>query len=198
MAEIRCFLLEPTAISRRWLRRYRNSNGGANPCPLTPGQYSYHNALAPIEDAAGIIASRSYEREPEADEFRGDPRWPTHCACGEPFGDDDQWQLFTRRLYCRIDTSEVMTLEDAPPGAMWRAPWMGYAGPDGECYILKTPGGDWTIDGPSSNADGSTGPGWHREGTAPNFTVTPSIGKLNADGSWRYHGWLRDGVLVDA
>jgi hypothetical protein len=57
---------------------------------------------------------------------------------------------------------------------------------DGIMLCVKTPGGDWIVDGPSNN-----GNGWERTGTVPKITATPSI--LMA----RYHGWLRDGWLVE-
>ena len=81
---------------------------------------------------------------------------------------------------------------------MWYADWMGqnYIGPDGHALVVRTPSGDWAVDGPSSG-----GGKWTRTGTVPNITVTPSIvmgphkdaeGKILKPG---YHGWLRDGAL---
>ena len=88
------------------------------------------------------------------------------------------------------------TIQPAPIGAMWGCDW--FAGchessglrydrnPDGLVLCVRCPGGDWLIDGPSDS-----GGSWSRTGVAPNITVTPSILQP------RYHGWLRDGHLVE-
>lgn len=191
MPTIRCFLIETNGMLRRFLRRYVSDST----CPAE----GYHNGMMLLDEVPDTLT------DPETGVLHAapdtwphdDPRWPTICACGYAFQDADVWQLFVDRVYQRADTGETMLLRDAPVGAIWRAPWyedrMKWVGPDGKSYVCKTPGGEWTIDGPSTN-----GNGWTRTGEAPNFTVTPSIGKTNADGSWRYHGWLRDGHLVDA
>jgi hypothetical protein len=88
----------------------------------------------------------------------------------------------------------------APVGAMWNCDW--YRGehhengtaydrhPDGLVLCVNTPGGHWLIDGPSFSNGREVGK-WERTGVAPNITVTPSILQP------RYHGWLRDGQLVE-
>jgi hypothetical protein len=88
------------------------------------------------------------------------------------------------------------TVQPAPVGAMWDCDW--FAGchessglkydrhPDGMVLCVRCPDGDWLIDGPSQG-----GGRWERTGEAPNITVTPSILQP------RYHGWLRDGYLVE-
>ncbi len=75
---------------------------------------------------------------------------------------------------------------------MWDAWWLKGASrfkirPDGMCLIVRTPGGDWMIDGPSNN-----GNGWERTGEVPNITVSPSI-----DCQKKYHSYLKNGVLGD-
>lgn len=188
---IQCFWLEPTDQVKRFLRRYRGSDQG-EPCPLPQG---YHNAMveldratAEVTDNGGINASGTWPKE--------DPRWPKQCACGYAFVDEDQWQLFINLIYRRQDTGEETTLRDAPPGAMWDATWFRkqWVGPDGIHLVVKTPGGEWYVDGPSHNSrgEGHRPQGWARTGALPNVTATPSIlipGK--------YHGWLRDGYLVE-
>ena len=85
-----------------------------------------------------------------------------------------------------LESGEI--LKQAPVGSMWSADWYdGFykPGPDGIWLIVKTPGGNWFVDGPSSN-----GSGWTREGTAPNVTVTPSILQSS------YHGFLTGGKLI--
>lgn len=92
-------------------------------------------------------------------------------------------------------------IKAAPPGAMWDADW--YEGsklkdgrpynrnPDGVTLCVRTPGGDWIVDGPSFSCRVEVG-SWSRSGTLPNVTATPSI---HIPG--KYHGWLRDGQLVE-
>jgi hypothetical protein len=65
-------------------------------------------------------------------------------------------------------------------GQSWR-------GPDGRCLVLKTPAGDWVIDGPASG-----GGRWERTGVPPLITARPSILIPG-----QYHGWLTAGVLSD-
>lgn len=121
----------------------------------------------------------------------GDPRWPPRCvACGYAFVEGDEWYVNKTRLYRRPETGELMPLNRAPAGAMWLASWLREMGdfrsPDGNVLVLRTPGGDWVVDGPASG-----GGYWTRSGTPPKVTATPSI----VCGS--YHGWLRDGYLEE-
>lgn len=185
---IQCFLLEPTVSALESLRRYALREA---PCPLPHG---YH-------DATVVLGTQPFARTDcggtGADDVdHDDPRWPSHCACGYAFRWDDQWQHNLNLLYSGAPDGELVTLEGAPVGAMWFAPWYEdhHKGPDGRCLMVKTPGGDWSPDFKASNS----GTPWERSGTPPNVTATPSIGQMNPDGSFRYHGWLRDGQLVPA
>ena len=105
------------------------------------------------------------------------------------FQPGDAWQHNLKRLFTS-DSGLLTTLENSPVGAMWYAddwypdPWIG---PDGKCLVVRTPGGDWIVDGPSS-----TGGFWTRTGTVPKVTANPSI---HFPG--QYHGWLRDGFLTE-
>jgi hypothetical protein len=111
------------------------------------------------------------------------------------------------------ETGEVYATHGAlPPGAMYYA-WEGWrpedAGPDGRHLMVITPGGEWWVDGRANNC---TRPGephkcWVRHGEPPEVTVDKegdtcgcgcSIGIYNPDGSFRYHGFLRNGWLEDA
>lgn len=192
-SRVRCFLLEPTGTVRVWLRRYERGSSGR-----CTGSSSYHTAMTLLgdfpakfdEETETFAAGRKYlaSRE-DLGPAHDDPRWPTRCECGQAFADADPYQVFQRQLYVRADTGETHTAEDAPPGAMWDAWWMGadFRGPDGRCWTLKLPGGsDWCIDGPASD-----GGKWTRSGAAPDLTATPSI--LTP----RYHGWLRGGWLEE-
>ena len=137
---VTCFLLESTGFVRIGLRRYRQTSQDADQkCPRSGG-WGYHGGLAIL----GMAAIAWSAEKPDASHwFEGpdgrygvpqftypahdDPRWPLRCECGEPFTDDDPWQEWSEALYQRGDApypcrdSDVMTLRDAPDGAMWDA-----------------------------------------------------------------------------
>lgn len=192
MSGVRCFLLEPTDRVQVSLRRYEGSV-----CPLPHG---YHNAENVIgEDAVRRTADGGYWGEGEMVDH-ADARWPTHCGCGYEFKPEDRWQVNHTLLYRRQDTGEQMTLHDAPAGAFWWADWLArnqgsvhhQQRGGGPHLMLKCPTGDWDLDAKSANGDG-----WTRQGEPPNVTAHPSIGIHGKDGGFSYHGWLRNGVLVE-
>jgi hypothetical protein len=186
MGRIRCFFLEPVDYARRSLRRFQFSTEGV-PCPEAPG---YHNASVDLGDEPYAETNAGRGLLPTEEEKR-DPRWPTVCACGHVFTPAEQWQVNLERLYRRPDTGELTTLREAPPGAMWDAYWMGdsFRGRDGRCLVVKTPAGEWCVDGPSNG-----GGRWARTDDLSNLTVRPSI----AIGEpVRYHAFLTDGFLED-
>lgn len=105
-----------------------------------------------------------------------------------------------------VETGAFCTMQDAPPGAMWWAPWFVahdefYASTEhkarggGPHLIVKTPGGEWDIDSKAKNV--TNGSGWRRTGEPPLVTVQPSIGFTRDDGSFLYHAWLTNGILID-
>lgn len=184
-----CFMLEPTSRARRALRRF--TFGTDKPCPRS--DYG-HNASTPIEDGDVITAGDGTWRV-EDNVPHDDPRWPTVCACGYAFTDDDRWQVHGEQLWRAPDGKAYTVVgwrdDGAPAGAMWDAPWhhdiADWVGPDGMSLNVMLPDGTpWFIDGPSR-----TGGHWTRTGTPPNVTARPSIL------SPHYHGWLTDGVLSD-
>lgn len=200
-------MLEDLLLQRLWLRRYADG-----PCLSNPGEYSYHHAMVLYRERApsekkrhpvhGWLHIESMESAPADD----DPRWPTHCACGFAFTEEDPHQLYARQISRRTDTGEEITIEDAPVGAMWNCWWFAdrreYKGPgsfvglDGLSLSVRTPGGEWLIDGPAYNEEGQRTGGWTRNGTPPALTVTPSIRCLGGKGKPdKYHGWLTAGVL---
>lgn len=194
MASYVCFLLEPAPRAARWLRRFLSADtDGIRLCEPN----GYHEAMVRIEDAEVIPTERGGICIDPLTHPEDDPHWPARCdRCGYEFDPREVRQLFYQQIYRTPDGLEVTIhgascpgILSAPVGSMWYADWYAdvWRGPDGRCLVVRTPGGDWIIDGPSSN-----GPGWMRHGEAPNITVTPSI----SIGS--YHGWLRNGVLVDA
>lgn len=182
-----CFMIEPTDRARQTLRRYTSIRAGAV-CPADPQGWG-HDASIPIEQAT---YPRNGLNGRGADDWpHDDPRWPTQCACGYVFQDEDTWQHTITRLYRPVGGGALFALRDQeiPIGAMWDAPWLlsvTHRGPDDRCLVVKTPGGDWVIDGPSRD-----GGGWTRTGVPPLVTARPSI--LTPT----YHGWLTDGVLSD-
>lgn len=185
---IQCFFMEPTDQGERFLRRFVASKT-SGPCT----KKSYHDH----EVVIGRVLFPDPDPEVDGTYLEGfaddDPRWPTTCSCGHVFSEEDTRQAHVSRLYKRVDTGELMRLSKAPSGAMWYADWYIVTasrkrGPDGHFLVLRTPGGDWHVDGPSS-----AGGYWGRSGTPPNVTATPSI---NITGATKYHGWLKDGKLV--
>lgn len=131
------------------------------------------------------------------------------CFLLEPTEQDVLVGEVSRALYKRSDNGQLTTIQDAPVGAIWRATWFEehkpFCGEDGKSYVVKTPGGEWMIDGRASNCtlpDDDTHKCWCRHGEAPNFTVD-KVGNTCAAGAGSiivgtYHGFLRNGELVDA
>lgn len=137
------------------------------------------------------------------------------CDCGEP----DCRINGTRSqepLYRRSDTGGLVTLREAPVGALWDATWYDrrpdFTGADGISLVVRTPGGVWHVDSEASNC---TRPGdrshkcWVRHGDPRDpqglrngqplhvdkqgETCATGAGSIIA-GS--YHGFLHHGHLV--
>lgn len=194
--QVRCYLLERTDKVRHSLRRFCWTEQA--PCPSS--RRGYHNA----ERVIGTLHPMNDRDRTSGDLHpHHDDRWPVHCeACSYMFRDTDPWQRQAKPLYAHPSTGDLLTLDEAQPGAMWWADWYGDdsrseaskgAGLSGPHLIVRLPGNwDWDIDGPSSN-----GAGWTRTGEAPNVTARPSIGVPEPrGGGWRYHAFLTDGILV--
>ena len=199
----RCFLLTPTDHIVVTLRRfaYKDSKTpNVPPCgrrvPRYPGgdlvTHETHNAEVEVGREVGTIEG-SLDGDHTQHTFpHDDPRWSASCACGYQFQTTDHWQESRSRLYQRSDTQELVTLSDAPVGALYDSGTFrdvqGYnRNGDGMSLICKTPAGEWLMDGPASN-----GPGWTRTGKPPDIDVSPSIGIGSPQ---RMHGWLRHGWL---
>ena len=217
MERVKCFWLEPTYTLRAWLRRYMRSGKDSQSC-AHPSNYGYHNAmflLTDIEDCKfgdnGVKSLTDLDFDDILTRYKpphSDPRWPRVCRCGHEFDDTDEWQFFTRNLYRRVDTGEVMTLDDAPPGAMFDASYLhdspGWCGPDGRSIHVVLPNGNqWCIDSRCSNCtrkDDDVHKCWVRHGEPPELTVDKN-GNTCAAGagsimSGDYHGFLRNGELI--
>jgi len=182
---IRCFFLTPLAEATQSLRRFTFGSSEMCPAKDTWG----HDATAAI----GTIAFPLNDLNGSGgDDFpHDDPRWPKTCSkCGYIFKPDDRWQNNINRLF-HTDVSPICyTLDGAPPGAMYYADWYPWKGPDGRCLVVKTPAGEWIVDRPPSSGRSA----WTRTGTPPNVTANPSILFPGPKG---FHGWLRDGMLVE-
>lgn len=128
--------------------------GGPRVCD---GSTRYCQARVTISDDADALVVKSVP----VSAYRGHASWPTMCfRCGQPFHADGQWLVDTEQLYEGAPDEKRYTLRDAPIGAMWDAHWYRnaandlnnpYTGPDGLSLVVKTPGGDWLVDGEASN-----------------------------------------------
>lgn len=200
---LRCFLVVPSLIARRSLRRYRNGRWDAEgkrtvyepPCP---GPRGYHDASVEIERGTCHPGEPDAERDgrrswvmvnPDGTESMNgdlwphhDERWPRVCAaCPYEFDADDNWQLNFDVVY--VDPfGGQHSLADRTPGMMWNADWMPdrWKGLDGRCMVAVLPGGhEWMIDGPASNCtlpDDDLHRCWIRHGTPPLLTVNKAGG----------------------
>lgn len=212
MARIRCFLLEPTDRVRVFLRRFSRNNT-PDCCSKYPGKYSYHNALTFLCEEDTVRDEQRYITNGQLPTpAHDDPRWPATCACGYQFLDSDEWQREVEEIYRRADTGEELTIHAAPAGAMWEAWWMDEfhrpQGPNFHNLVVKTPGGEWAIDGPATNCTMKDDwkqerhHCWVRSGTPPDITVGKTGGTTCGAGAGSiqagtYHGFLRDGFLED-
>ena len=197
--KIPVFWLEATDQNRRFLRRY--SSGRKGHCP----ESGCHNARVEIERGPDVVVNGySIAESPPMD----DTRWPTQCSCGYVFAEDDHYQLFSEHIYRRSDTGGEETIRDASPGAMWDAWWLGRKGPDGISLMVKTPSGDWFVDGRASNCtmpEDNEHKCWVRHGNPKNpqgseplhvdkngNTCGAGAGSI---GQEAYHGFLHNGYL---
>lgn len=192
------------------LRRFASPRDGAPNCgrqePRCPGgelvTYDCHDIETEISRGPGALEQCLDGDRTQATIALDDPRWPNQCSCGYVFADVDMKQECHTRLYRRTDTSELVTIGDAPAGALYDSGTFndvdGYQrNEDGISIVCKTPAGDWLIDGPSSHRrpDGTwerTGSGWSRSGTLPDISVSPSIAIGDPT---RFHAVLTDGWL---
>lgn len=196
-----CFLIVPTDMTRRWLRRYADE-GNRGPCNAPKG-CGYHNHMVFLDDVIDPARAEGSRCADDAHRLfpATDPRWPRACPCGYQYRAEDAWQVFTRRLWRRADgTGELMTvqggLDNLPPGAMYLADWTAGGWPSGlqhrtqrtgqpHLHVVCPDGHHWDIDAPARNDPN----GWTREGEPPLVTARNSID------TGRYHGYLTAGVF---
>lgn len=221
---IKVFWCEPTDRRRLWLRRYERREGSERTCPT--GRLSIHNARAFYKDEPARYQDSRHRRRltmPTARAPRhADPRWPVQCeACEYRFTARDYWQVFQELIY-RLPDGREAPLDELPVGAMWNAWWLNdwYAGPDGLSLMVRTPGGDWLVDGEASNCTDPAvkhpktegGKTWHeRTHRCWIRHGDPRTGQVHVDkngptcaagaGSIAiggYHGFLHNGELTPA
>lgn len=210
---IKVFWLEPIERMRLSLRRY----AGNSKCP---GKMGYHDAKLPLFEVLSHIEDwdgrkiGTHDGPKMREDVPAGSAWPTHCECGYEFQEGDEWQVFSEALYRRVDTGEIVTLRDAPPGAMWDAFWIhdvkgGFMfgqGADGIVLMVKLPNGnDWCVDQRASNCTMPNDDNhrcWCRHGDprTGNVHVDKSCTTCQAGAgsiqSGDYHGFLHNGELT--
>lgn len=173
----------------RW-RRFTYSSGCITDAH---GHQHGHDASTDLGDVTDI------ERElVHGDNWpHDDENWPKTCtACGYEFAVGDQWQRNDNAVYRLPDGTEFVFRgsfgKAAPAGAMIRAAWYDeFAQRPGESWLVALPdGGEWI-----TTQQAAGGGYWTVTGTPPRITASPSIFH-NAPTGW--HGWIRDGELVNA
>lgn len=181
---VECFWLEPTVLQRVYLKKW-----GFTTCPAGYTRCFSKSPLCIVEAADEPIGSWP----------KDDIRWPQHCSqCGAPFGESAGTQLTHELLYRWAETDILLTISEAPPGAMWDAWWLQKhygPGPDGIHLVVRLPGYvDWQVDRPPNEEErkgGKTGDRiWTRTGYVPYVSVSPSVV------SKRWSGRLSEGILV--
>lgn len=194
MTGIPLFIAEPTGTCRLALRRFRyDGDSGGHRCDVMITA----DENAPIGPRKPDGTREQWVTDEQVP-FH-DPRWPAACSCGNAFRDDDRRQVNELDWYEGAGQRFAWGTGswDGPPGAMIRAAWRDDT-PDNGCpaYIVFLPNGSmWCTRERSSGPDHLLGPQWSIAGTAPRITVSPSIDDRS---SQPWHGWVRDGMLVDA
>jgi hypothetical protein len=216
---VKVFWLERTDRVKVWLRRYRSE------CPkgkktgtwteICEAHLTVHENASASRwgrwkkyDGRGPYWSVIKSRIPMSDR-----RWRAmRCErCGGAFDRTCAKQVWAEHLHRGCPDGTLYTLRDAPVGAMWDLEWLHdvkgepWTGPDGIALSVRTPGGDWYVDGRASNC---TLPNdhehycWVRHGD-------PRTGNVHVDKNGRtcaagagsiaigsYHGFLQNGYLT--
>ena len=200
---VRCFWLEPTG--RVFVERSGDGDAGKNECQGWRWHHAvYHRETRdvglPLWDDQGKSHWGDFPDVPLPEE-------PLRCEfCGQMFA--PTWRGGSMCAeYTRTDTGEALSVNDAPPGAMWNAPWYrSLCNPtaDGRYLIVRLPDGhDWCIDARASNCtmrDDKVHHCWVRRGEPPNlhvdksgFTCRAGAGSIQTN---KWHGFLHNGALV--
>ena len=186
---VECFWVEPTGKALRTLRRYRR---GESDCPVG----EYHKNTVEIGDHFDVLWASAddggrYIASIDVADYAGDPRWPTNCACGYAFTEEDHWQAIQEPIYAAEDGRRAWISpayhRQPTPGAMFDTFWYpSLRKEDGLAISVVCPDGAvWCID-----VETSSGGFWTRDGVPPKLTVSPSVQTPD------YHGFLHDGILT--
>jgi hypothetical protein len=200
MSPIKVFWIEPVAKYRHEIRRFAHSDVQ---CPAKPYGMSCHDARVPLGDVESAESLSGYNAAADGTDSwksdhitRADVRWPSHCACGYAFADDDAWQVNYEPLYEAKGgphDGALFTLRDAPPGAMWDATWLHdvewAVGPDGIALHVQLPNGiPWNVDHEASNCT--------RTQWLPGTYVGEDGIERHAEKMWKgrtHYCWIRHG-----
>lgn len=183
------FIAEATGMCRLSLRRFRLRESDRL-------EEHFHDACVVIDENAPTTRREDGGREVTGDRVpHDDPRWPSHCACGEPFRHDDEWQCPEADWFEGGGQRFAWGIGswDGPPGAMIRAPWRDQEGRPPAWTVFLPNHGTWNTNDRAASDDKQPGPYWTVTGTAPDITVMPSIDDRDPARPW--HGWIRNGVL---
>lgn len=175
------FLIQRAPYARRSLRRFWRSPYGVHK--------HFHDASVVIDPQFDCPGDDNGRAEGEG-LYKGDPRWPTACACGYAFTPEDHYQTVEDRLWSGCPDGKLYVLREHPPGATWIADWFSdegpngqYTGPDGKVWCVMLPAGvEFLL---YSHCSGTPRRKWSVEGTPPLVNVSPSI---NQEGE--YHGFI--------
>lgn len=187
------WIAEPTGRCRVTLRRFRHRPGNDG---------HLHDATVTLSDDEQSTPRGDDGQRLDRDVWRlfpyDDPRWPAACECGEPFTADDEWQVNELDWYEGTGGRWCWGVGswDAPAGAMFRAPWRDQDGL--QAWMVGLPNGrTWcTLEYATVPGGHRTGSRWQVTGEPPAITVHPSINDQSPTRPW--HGWIRDGKLIDA
>lgn len=211
---VKIFPILDTGFESASLRRYASGST----CSEVDGN-GYHNAHTALGRRPAQKHVRSFAGREEA--YAHSDKWPTHCACGYEFVDEDDYQEFTQSLYADISGKE-WSLRDAPPGAYWFAPWIfnskAYQDPnhpkheeeklrrqrglEGKSHLAIRYYEEWAAIRDPVVVSCPNGDEWLIDSIAnngPGWTVTGQLPLITVSPSiqtGRYHGFLQEGVFT--
>lgn len=206
MPDIQCFLIVKNGITHRYAQRTSHE---AHRCPGNDQKLHFAQVQLPdglIQDNEASYHGFNKPVGVDAVDF------PVHCdTCGYIFQEGDSYNFRVSYAWARADNGQFVTdnVHLAPPGAMWYADYMEdipeYCGQDGKRLCVMTPGGIWMIDSKASNCtmpDDNVHKCWVRHGIPPDVTVDKNGLSCQAGAGsiaiGNYHGFLRNGILVQA
>lgn len=207
-SEIKLFWLEATDQAERYLRKWESASPEVPRCPA----HGFHQAYRALERGPAVFALGDPHKSLAVLPClpANDPRWPSKCDhCDYEFRDPHR--SHAQHLLYRRSDGEMLTRQDSPVGSMWDAHWYRAPGPDGICLVVKTPAGEWLVDGKASNCQARdldhycwprTGDPRDPQGPSP-LNVAGNGGCKVGAGSisirsrlyGNYHGFLRNGYL---